>query len=116
MWFSNKTVAAGRIPEQVHIYVEGEGCRVTDAEGRSYIDVMSGHMYKNVGHGRKEIVDAAHAQALELASPGYDGFTVPAINLSAKLAQITPGSLSRTSFACGGSEANEIAVKTAKQT
>ena len=114
MWFPNETFSAGRNPEQVNIHVEGEGCRVTDAEGRSYLDLMSGHMHKNVGHGRKEIADAAYAQSLVLTSPGNDGFTVPTINLAAKLAQITPGSLSRTFFACGGSEANEVAVKIAK--
>ena len=32
------------------IFVEGKGCRVTDALGNSYIDAMSGLWLKNVGY------------------------------------------------------------------
>lgn len=116
IWWPYHTVAAGRDPDQVHIWVAGEGCRITDVDGRSYLDCHSGHNTKNVGWGRKEIADAAYAQMLELSSPTeFDIGTVPAIKLAAKLAQITPGSLSRTFYACGGAEANEAAVKMAKQ-
>jgi adenosylmethionine-8-amino-7-oxononanoate aminotransferase len=102
-------------PDHVHIYVSGDGCRITDAEGKSYYDAFAGLMYKAVGYGRKEIADAAYAQMLKLTSPAQmDVGTVPAIRLSAKLAEITPGTLSRTHFVCGGTEANEVAVKTAK--
>ena len=115
-WLPFHTVAAGRDADEVHIWVSGEGCRITDVEGRSYLDFMSGHQTKNVGWGRKEIADAAYAQMLELSgATGFDVGNVPAIKLMAKLAEITPGSLSRTFFACGGAEANEVAVKTAKQ-
>lgn len=115
IWWPYHTVAAGRSPDQVHIWVSGKGCRVTDVDGRSYLDCHSGHFYKNVGYGRKEIADAAYAEMLELSSPADGDLAVPAIKLAAKLAQITPGSLSRTFFACGGAEANEAAVKMAKQ-
>jgi len=72
-------------------------------------------MYKNVGYGRKEIADAAYDQMLKLtSSPGQHTAVTP-VRLAAKLAQITPGSLSRVFFVTGGSEANETAVKMAKQ-
>ena len=116
VWQPFQPVAAGRTTKGVRIYVDGKGCRITDVEGKSYLDLFSGLMHKAVGHGRKEIADAAYAQMLKLTSTvQYDtAGTVPAIKLASKLMQITPGSLSRSAFVCGGSEANEAAVKTAK--
>ncbi|MGR3295095.1 MAG: aminotransferase family protein [Candidatus Bathyanammoxibius sp.] len=116
MWLASRPASAEPGSDYVHVFVAGEGCRITDVDGRSYIDAFAGLMYKNVGYGRKEIADAAYAQMLELTSPAeVGGATVPAVRLAAKLAQIMPGSLSRTFFVCGGSEANETAVKMAKQ-
>ncbi|MGR3295096.1 MAG: aminotransferase family protein [Candidatus Bathyanammoxibius sp.] len=114
MWLPYSTVAAGRDPDQVHVWVGGKGCRNTDSEGRTFFDCHSGHSSKNVGFGRTEIADAAYAQMM-IETSGFDIGTAPAIKLAAKLAEITPGSLSRTCFACSGSEANEVAVKMAKQ-
>ncbi len=104
-------------PDGVQVFVKEDGCRVIDVNGRSYLDAYAGLMYKNVGYGRKEIADAVYAQMLELTSPpgGRGGTTVPAVKLAAKLAEITPGDLLRTFFVTGGSEANETAVKMAKQ-
>ena len=45
-------------PGGLRIYTRGEGCRVTDVDGKSYIDAFAGLMYKNVGYGRQEIADA----------------------------------------------------------
>jgi|TARA_Y100000031_G_scaffold156747_1_gene212836 adenosylmethionine-8-amino-7-oxononanoate aminotransferase len=100
----------------MQIFVEADGIRVTDVEGKSYIDAFSGLMYKNVGHGRQEIVDAVHEQLQKMSSVPmfYDG-TIPSILLAAKLAEITPGDLSRVHYVSGGSEANEVAIKVAKQ-
>ena len=41
------------------IYVKGEGMRITDIDGKTYLDAVSGGVWTvNVGYGRKEIVDA----------------------------------------------------------
>lgn len=102
-------------PGGLEIYVEGEGCRVTDADGKSYIDAFAGLMTRAIGYGRKEIADAVYAQMLKLsAPPGASGTTVPTIRLAAKLAQITPGSLSKSFFTTGGNESIETAVKMAR--
>ncbi|MDB9844114.1 aspartate aminotransferase family protein [Porticoccaceae bacterium] len=115
IWIPFLPVAEHKNSNYVNIWASGEGCRITDIEGRSYLDGFSGLMYKAVGYGRKEIVDAAFNQMLELESSAqFDVATIPAIELAARLAKITPGELSRTFFVCGGSEANEVAVKTAK--
>ena len=96
------------------IFVSGEGCKVTDALGHTYIDAMSGLWLKNVGYGRTEIADAAYQQMLQLTYMPMGTTTEPAIRLAEKLAQITPGDLSRCFFTSGGSEAVETAMKLAR--
>ena len=93
------------------IFVEGKGCKVTDALGNTFIDGMSGLWLKNVGYGRTEIADAAYAQMLKLTYMPMGTTSEPTIKLAEKVATITPGDLSRCFFTSGGSEANETAMK-----
>ena len=96
------------------VMVAGEGVRVTDSEGRSYIDVNGGYNSVNVGYGRTEIAEAAYEQMLRITYFPNGTTTVPTIKLAEKLAEITPGSLSRVFPVSGGSEANETALKIAR--
>lgn len=95
----------------------GEGIYVFDSEGRRYVDGTSGQAVVQIGHGRTEMADAIAEQACTLAfSPMAFGFSHPlAGQLGERLAEITPGDLSLTWFACTGSEAVETAVKLARQ-
>ena len=83
------------------VYVSGEGVRVTDAQGNTSIDGMSGLWLKNVGYGRKEIADAAYEQMLKLTYMPMGTTTEPTIRLAEKVAEITPGDLSRSFFTSG---------------
>ena len=53
--------AAGRI------VTGGSGIRIRDETGRELIDAFAGLYCVNVGYGRREIADAIHQQALQLA-------------------------------------------------
>lgn len=98
------------------VFVKGRGIYLWDAQGREYIDVISGLWLVNAGHGRKEIASAMAEQAGELAYVATTGFTTaPAALLAQKLASVTPGDLNRVFFCSGGSEAVETALKIAKQ-
>ena len=96
------------------IIVEGNGIRVVDSEGRSWIDVNGGYLSVNVGYGRTEIAEAAYEQMLKTGYFPMGTTTAPTVELAQKLAAITPGSLSRVFPVSGGSEANETAVKIAR--
>ena len=96
------------------LMVEGKGVRVTDAEGKSWIDVNGGYGSVNVGYGRREIAEAAREQMRKLAYYPQGATTEPVVRLAEKLAAITPGALERTWPSSGGSEANETAVKIAR--
>ena len=96
------------------IFVKGDGVRVTDIRGKTYIDVVAGFSFRNVGFGRTEIADAVRDQ-LAAFNMHLGGSSAPStIRLAARMAAITPGTLTRTFFTSGGSESVETALKMAK--
>lgn len=101
----------------LRVYVKGEGVRLTDAEGREYLDMMSSHTRANsLGYGNEEIARAVYEQLRSLHYIGtVSNLAEPTIRLAAKLAELAPGRLSKVMFVSGGSEAVESAIKLAKQ-
>lgn len=95
------------------VIARASGVTLTDTEGQSYLDAMSGLWCVNIGYGRDELADAAARQMREL--PYYNTFFqtshVPAITLSARLAELCPGDLNHVFFAGSGSEANDTNVR-----
>jgi adenosylmethionine-8-amino-7-oxononanoate aminotransferase len=98
------------------LVVRGEGAEIVDANGKRYFDALSGLWNVHVGHGRKELADAAAAQMATLAfNNNYVGFTnEPSIRLAEKLSQIAYPNLNAVYFTTGGAESNESAFKTAR--
>ncbi len=98
------------------IIVEGEGVRVRDDSGRWYIDGLSAVAAVQLGHRNQPIIAAMTEQLnkVALALPLYAA-SKPAIDLAARLVEITPGPLTHVKYTSGGSEANETAFKMARQ-
>ena len=96
--------------------VRGEGCRVWDADGRSYLDGTASLWYCAAGHGRREIADAVAAQMAELeAYHTFARFTNwPEDRLAELLLSLEPIPDARVFFTCGGSEAIDSALKLAR--
>src|SRR5581483_1594712 len=103
-----KTVAGREI-----VLDRGEGVWVWDTEGRRYLDASGGHWYANVGHGRRELADAAAAQLARLAAySAYDRFaTRPALELAERVAALAPIEGAAVFLTTAGSDAVETAVK-----
>ena len=95
------------------IMSKGENVFVYDIHGNKYLDGIGGLWCVNVGYGRQEIADAVSAQIMELPyfSPFGHQTTAPAAKLAAKLAEHAPESLNHVFFGCGGSVANDTAVR-----
>ncbi|MGA2924751.1 MAG: aminotransferase class III-fold pyridoxal phosphate-dependent enzyme [Solirubrobacteraceae bacterium] len=96
--------------------VRGEGCRLWDAQGRSYLDGTASLWYCNVGHGRREIREAVadQMQALEVFHT-FGRFTNgPQQRLAEQLLALEPIADARVLFTCGGSEAIDSALKLAR--
>jgi hypothetical protein len=97
------------------IIARGEGVTIWDDKGKSYIDGLSGLFVVQVGHGRKELAEAAAKQAETLSFfPLWSYATPPAIELAERVAGYAPGDLNRVFFTTGGGEAVESAWKLAK--
>jgi adenosylmethionine-8-amino-7-oxononanoate aminotransferase len=99
-----------------HVWVRGEGAVLTDADGKEYLDGLAGLWNVVLGHGRKELAEAAASQMSELAyCSGYAGSANPrAIELAERLAAIMYPSITRFFFTSGGAEATEASIKTAR--
>ncbi|QYB02788.1 aspartate aminotransferase family protein [Rhodococcus sp. USK10] len=98
------------------IITRGDGARIFDSTGKSYLDGLSGLFVVQAGHGRAELAEAAAKQAEQLAFfPLWSYATEPAIELAERLAGYAPGDLNRVFFTTGGGEAVESAWKLAKQ-
>ena len=93
----------------------GKGTTVVDAEGREYLDAYAGLWNVNVGYGRREIADAVYEQMLQLSYYPHLQVNLPAARLASRLADLLPGDLNHLFFSNSGSEANETALKIARQ-
>ncbi|MDO6763398.1 aspartate aminotransferase family protein [Agarivorans sp. 1_MG-2023] len=97
------------------VMVKGEGSRVWDAKGNSYLDASSGGVWcVNVGYGRTSIADAVSKQLSQLNFFASTAGTVPGAEFAEKLLEKMPG-MSRVYYASSGSEANEKAFKIVRQ-
>ena len=100
----------GIVMEKAHgIYLE-------DSEGKEYIDLSSQLICVNLGHRRQEIIDAVTKAMNEIDFvTTFFGVSNPYIvDVSQKLAKLTPGDLNHFHYTSGGSEAIDSAVKIAR--
>ena len=93
---------------------KAKGCYVTDAEGKEYLDGVSGLWCVNVGYGRQELAEVAREQLIELSYFPLVMSHSPAIELAAKLLELLEFA-GKVHFSNSGSEANETAFKMARQ-
>jgi adenosylmethionine-8-amino-7-oxononanoate aminotransferase len=98
------------------VWVSGSGAVIVDNRGREYIDGLSGLWNVNVGHGRRELADAARDQMTRLAfhSSYAGGSNEPAITLAGRLSALVYPSINTFFFTSGGAEASESSFKTAR--
>ncbi len=102
--------------QEIPVIVRGEGVWVYDQNGKRYLDGLSGLFTSQIGHGRTELAEAAARQASTLAYFPVWSYAHPtAVELAARIADLTPGDLNRIFFTGGGSEAVESAWKLARQ-
>ena len=99
------------------IFVSAEGLEITDAAGKTYLDMMSTQTRaSSLGYGQDRIAKAIYDQLVGLHYGGTFANVVDVtVNLAAKVAELAPGTLTASVFAGSGSEANEMSFKAAKQ-
>ena len=97
------------------VIVEGSGMRVSDINGKTYLDAVSGGLWTvNVGYGRESIAKAVHDQLVKMCYFANSAGNIPAALFADKLLAKMPG-LSRVYYSNSGSEANEKSYKLVRQ-
>lgn len=95
------------------VLASAQGVRLTDIEGKSYLDGFAGLWCVNAGYGQQSIVNAmaAQAQALPYATGYFHFSNEPAIRLATRLTELAPGDLNHVYFTLGGSDAVDSALR-----
>jgi predicted acetylornithine/succinylornithine family transaminase len=94
-------------------FVRGEGALLWDAEGKRYLDFLTGISVCSVGHCHPDVVQAVHEQSQRLMHVSNLFYTEPMARLAERLAESSLGG--RVFFSNSGTEANECAIKIARK-
>ena len=92
--------------------VRGEGCRLTDDDGREYLDFMAGIAVCSLGHCHPAVSEAVCHQAAELMHVSNLFHTRPQIELAEML--VANSFADKVFMGNSGAEANEAAIKLAR--
>jgi taurine--2-oxoglutarate transaminase len=92
-----------------------EGCYFYTPDGKRYLDFNSQLMSVNIGHGDQRVINAIKAQVDKLAYANPFMATEVRARLGQKLAELLPGDIDVVFFTNAGAEANENAIKLARQ-
>jgi acetylornithine/N-succinyldiaminopimelate aminotransferase len=95
------------------VLVRGEGRRVWDAAGKSYLDLYAGIAVTALGHGHPDILAALRRQSERLGHVSNYYFNEPNILLARELCKLT--GFDRAFFCNSGTEAIEALLKLARR-
>jgi len=93
-----------------------DGVYMWDEDGHRYIDVSSGPIVCNLGHGNRRVIEAMRAQAERVAF-SYSRVSRTRVNIefADQLCRLAGPGLERALFVSGGSEAVDMTIKFARQ-
>nr|MBP6664816.1 aminotransferase class III-fold pyridoxal phosphate-dependent enzyme [Chitinophagales bacterium] len=92
----------------------GKGVYLYDYDGKRYLDFSSGLMNVNIGHGHPRVTQAVVRQMEQISYVTPSCITKARGDLGKKLAEISPGNLTKTLFTVCGATAIENAIKLAR--
>ncbi len=96
--------------------VRGSGAEVWDADGRRYLDLLSGVAVNALGHAHPAVVEAVTAQIGQLGHVSNFFVHEPGLRLAERLQELLAAPDARVVFGNSGAEANEAAFKLARRT
>lgn len=102
----------GNYKPQPIVLSHGAGRRVTDVDGRTYLDFIGGIAVTAIGHAHPALVRAVADQAARLITVSNHAYNERAIELAAELTRRT--GFARAFFCNSGAEANEALLKLAR--
>lgn len=116
MTYKNSHVFRRSSKEELPLFDSAQGIWIKDEKGKRYMDASGGAVVVNVGHAREEIAKAVQEQILSGSYAHPTMFTSrPVEDLAQALTVHAPKGINRFYFLTSGSEANEAAIKMARQ-
>lgn len=116
LWARHRAV----LPRWLSLYYEeplelvsGEGRRVTDAAGRTYLDFFGGILTTMTGHAVPEVVDAIRSQAGRMLHSSTLYLIRPMVELAERISSLSGIADAKVFFVNSGSEANDVAIQLA---
>ena len=100
----------GRYPLSV---IEAQGARLTDIDGREYIDLLGGIAVANLGHCNEELAQLIERQARKLIHVSNLFYQEEQLDMAERL--LATNHLDKVFFCNSGAEANEAAIKLARR-
>ena len=94
------------------MFSHGEGCRITDTDGKEYLDALSGIAVSTLGHAHPRLVAAIAAQAGRMLHTSNLYRIAEQEQLADKLCALS--GMAEVFFGNSGAEANEAAIKLAR--
>ncbi|GAB3864681.1 acetylornithine transaminase [Nocardioides maradonensis] len=109
------------------VLASGKGCRVTDVDGKEYVDFLGGIAVNTLGHAHPALVDAVTTQLQTLGHISNFFASTPQVELAEKLGDLVQPVVGRVAsaserietkvfFCNSGAEANEAALKMTRRT
>ena len=98
------------------VFVRGEGCYLWDADGRRYLDLLSGLAVNALGHANPTVLSAVTGQIATLGHVSNFFATQPQVALAGRLCAMAGAAEARVFFTNSGTEANEAAFKITRMT
>jgi acetylornithine/N-succinyldiaminopimelate aminotransferase len=97
----------------------GKGCRVSDVDGKEYLDLAAGLTASSLGHGHPELAAAIAVQSAEIIHTSNQFLHQGEVELAEWLCRLVrredhPDTVARVFLCNSGTEANEAAVKLAR--
>ena len=98
-------------------FVKGKGIYLYTADGKKYIDLISGIAVNNIGHRNKKVLKAIRKQLKKYMHQMVYGEYIqnPQVKLAKRLTSVLPANLNSVYLLNSGSEAIEGALKLAKK-
>jgi len=100
--------------EEPVVLASGKGTRLTDADGKTYLDFFGGILTVSVGHANETVNAAVKAQLDRLGHVSTLYPTLNIVELAERLVKTAPGKLQKAFFTASGTEADETAVSLAQ--
>jgi taurine--2-oxoglutarate transaminase len=92
----------------------GVGCRVSDHDGRSYLDFSSQLVNTNIGHQHPRVIAAIQAQAAVQTTVAPAAASLARGEAAARIAEVAPAGFEQVFFTNGGADAVENAIRMAR--